>query len=103
MELIAGPQDIVIAFGRGRETRSARSRVATRRGCLTVAFEPIGAEWELVPAVADPLARQELIETAYHLLWELVHVFFEHRGLLAGRRRRVRRTTRVRRASCTPS
>jgi D-sedoheptulose 7-phosphate isomerase len=28
---------------------------------------------------------QELAETAYHVLWELVHVFFEHRGLLEGR------------------
>jgi D-sedoheptulose 7-phosphate isomerase len=26
----------------------------------------------------------------YHLLWELVHVFFEHRGLLAGRDARAR-------------
>jgi D-sedoheptulose 7-phosphate isomerase len=29
--------------------------------------------------------RQELIETLYHVLWELVHVFFDHRGLLDGR------------------
>jgi D-sedoheptulose 7-phosphate isomerase len=27
---------------------------------------------------------QEVVETLYHLLWELVHVFFEHRGLLSG-------------------
>jgi D-sedoheptulose 7-phosphate isomerase len=25
------------------------------------------------------------VETLYHVLWELVHVFFEHRGLLEGR------------------
>ncbi len=25
------------------------------------------------------------METLYHVLWELVHVFFEHRGLLSGR------------------
>jgi D-sedoheptulose 7-phosphate isomerase len=31
----------------------------------------------------DPLVAQEVIETAYHELWELVHVFFEHEGLLA--------------------
>ena len=30
----------------------------------------------------DPFVRQELIETLYHVLWELVHVFFDHRGLL---------------------
>ena len=33
----------------------------------------------------DPFVRQELVETAYHVLWELVHVFFEHRGLLSRR------------------
>ena len=32
--------------------------------------------------------RQELAETLYHVLWELVHVFFEHRGLLEGRQQR---------------
>ena len=32
--------------------------------------------------------RQELVETLYHLLWELVHVFFDHRGLLEGRTER---------------
>ena len=29
--------------------------------------------------------RQELTETLYHVLWEHVHVFFDHRGLLKGR------------------
>ena len=33
----------------------------------------------------DPDIRQELVETLYHVLWELVHVFFDHRGLLQGR------------------
>jgi D-sedoheptulose 7-phosphate isomerase len=30
----------------------------------------------------DPEIVQEVQETAYHVLWELVHVFFEHPGLL---------------------
>jgi D-sedoheptulose 7-phosphate isomerase len=30
----------------------------------------------------DPLVVQEVQETTYHVLWELVHVFFEHPGLL---------------------
>src|SRR5581483_12487829 len=58
---------------------------ARERGCLTLAFSALGAEWELEPPSADPFVRQELVETAYHVLWELVHVFFEHRGLLEGR------------------
>src|SRR5262249_52966384 len=49
-----------------------------RRGCLTIAFESVGAEVELVPVSGDPFVRQECIETLYHVLWELVHVFFEH-------------------------
>jgi D-sedoheptulose 7-phosphate isomerase len=31
------------------------------------------------PPTSDPFIRQELIETLYHVLWELVHVFLEHR------------------------
>lgn len=33
-------------------------------------------------APGDPLHAQEIQETLYHVLWELVHVFFEHEGLL---------------------
>jgi D-sedoheptulose 7-phosphate isomerase len=86
--LVAEPTDIVIAFGadEDRDGGTAAAVAAAReRGCLTVAFAPAGAEWELEPAIEDPFVRQELIETLYHVLWELVHVFFEHRGLLGGR------------------
>jgi D-sedoheptulose 7-phosphate isomerase len=31
----------------------------------------------------DPLTVQETHETLYHVLWELVHIFFEHEGLLS--------------------
>ena len=79
----------MVAFGEpGEEALADAVRVAGARGSLTVAFAPLGAEWELDPPTADPLIRQELVETAYHVLWELVHVFFEHRGLLQGRTER---------------
>jgi D-sedoheptulose 7-phosphate isomerase len=87
--LLAAPEDIAIAFGDGEAERAAM-RAARERGCLTLAFARVGAEWELVPPVDDPFVAQELVETAYHVLWELVHVFFEHRGLLAGRQERAR-------------
>ena len=82
LELLAGPRDAVVAFGEGvaRAVEAAR-----RRGCLTIAFAPCGAEWELEPPAGDPFVAQELVETLYHVLWELVHVFFDHRGLLEGR------------------
>jgi D-sedoheptulose 7-phosphate isomerase len=35
----------------------------------------------------DPFVVQEVHETLYHVLWELVHVFFEHKGLLQDRPR----------------
>jgi D-sedoheptulose 7-phosphate isomerase len=87
VELVALPDDIAIAFGTdedGGEGARALS-LARERGCLTIAFGPAGAEWQLEPPTSDPYIRQELIETLYHVLWELVHVFFEHRGLLEGR------------------
>ena len=86
----ASPGDMVVAFGAGeRAGEEVRGAVAAARqlGCLTVAFEAAGAEWELEPPSADPLIRQELTETLYHVLWELVHVFFDHRGLLGERDR----------------
>jgi D-sedoheptulose 7-phosphate isomerase len=58
---LAEPGDIVFAFGAGGLTVTAGDR-----------------EWRFVPDVADPLVAQELLETTYHLVWELVHVFFEH-------------------------
>jgi D-sedoheptulose 7-phosphate isomerase len=84
--LVTEADDIAIAFEAGdRETARALA-VARERGALTVAFEPAAeAEWELPAPRGDPFVAQELVETAYHVLWELVHVFFEHRGLLEGR------------------
>jgi D-sedoheptulose 7-phosphate isomerase len=87
LALTAEPADIVIAFGEPDDDPALLHAVAAarRRGCLTIAFAPLGAEWELEPPSSDPFVRQELAETTYHVLWELVHVFFEHRGLLEGR------------------
>jgi D-sedoheptulose 7-phosphate isomerase len=92
VRLLAEPQDIALAFGAHAQTAGA-VRWARERGCLTLATSHVGAEWELVPERLpglddDPFVAQELVETLYHVLWELVHVFFEHRGLLAGRSER---------------
>src|SRR5919202_29194 len=50
-----------------------------------VSFEPLRFalgrdEWLFEPPTDDPFVRQELCETLYHVVWELVHVFFEHLG-----------------------
>ena len=87
LALLARADDIAIAFGADEDGGEAAAavRLARARGCLTLSFSPAGAEWEFEPPVADRFIRQELVETLYHVLWELVHVFFEHRGLLSGR------------------
>ncbi len=85
VSLIAGPDDVAMGFGADCDDAIAAAR---RQGCLTIAFARSGAEWEFEPPTADPYIGQELVETLYHVLWELVHVFFEHRGLLDGRTER---------------
>jgi D-sedoheptulose 7-phosphate isomerase len=87
LDLLSEPADIVVAFGEPDDGPALGEALALARarGCLTIAFAPLGAEWELEPPSDDPFVRQEVVETAYHVLWELVHVFFEHRGLLEGR------------------
>ncbi len=87
LELVARADDIVIAFGTDEDGGEAARAVARARdrGCLTIAFSGCPAEYVLEPPTGDPYVRQELVETLYHVLWELVHVFFEHRGLLVGR------------------
>ena len=59
LELLAGPDDMVIAFDAEPPETPA----------LVI---------ELDPPEDDRFIRQELVETAYHVLWELVHVFLEH-------------------------
>jgi D-sedoheptulose 7-phosphate isomerase len=73
LALVAEPHDIVMAFD---------DVGPPPEGCLTIGFP--GGEWAFDPPSEDPFVRQEIVETLYHLLWELVHVFFEHRGLLSG-------------------
>ncbi len=88
--LLARPDDIVLAFGDDADAPALTAALAAARACgaLTVAFAPLGAHWVIEPPSADPYVRQELIETVYHIVWELSHVFFEHRGLLQGRSER---------------
>ena len=84
VRLLVEPDDMAIAFG----DAAAAIEAARGLGCLTIAFERMGAEWEFEPPSEDASIRQELGETLYHVLWELVHVFFDHRGLLEGREAR---------------
>ena len=86
VDAVVEAADIAIAFQADDDETHEALEWAGERGCLTIAFaDQSGAAWEFVPPADDPFVDQELVETLYHVLWELVHVFFEHRGLLEGR------------------
>ena len=82
--LVVEADDIAIAFGEGPEVAAAVG-VCAGRGALSIAFADVGAEWAFALPGEDPFVAQEIAETTYHVLWELVHVFLEQRGLLEGR------------------
>ncbi len=80
LAMLAEPDDMVMAF----DGSCGWDRDETRPAYLTIGYGSGGAEWEFDTCCEDPFVAQELIETHYHLLWELVHVFFEHRGRQGG-------------------
>jgi D-sedoheptulose 7-phosphate isomerase len=86
---LARPDDIALAISHGRPDEATHEFLgeARRRGLLAIAMTGAGAavaeaEHSFAVRSADPVTVQEAQETAYHVLWELVHVFFEHPGLL---------------------
>jgi D-sedoheptulose 7-phosphate isomerase len=86
---LARPDDIALAISHGRPDEATREFLgeARRRGLLAIAMTGAGAavadaEYSFAVRSADPVIVQEAQETSYHVLWELVHVFFEHPGLL---------------------
>jgi D-sedoheptulose 7-phosphate isomerase len=85
VEAVAEPDDIAIAYELSDAETAAALESARELGCLTIGFAPGPAEWRFEPPTSEPYVAQELVETLYHVLWELVHVFFDHRGLLSGR------------------
>lgn len=85
VDLLLEPSDILMAFGEGSAALCEAVRLGRERGALTVAFADLGAEWQFPSPDDDAFVRQELVETLYHVIWELVHVFFEHGGLLGER------------------
>ncbi|RDI75848.1 SIS domain [Gaiella occulta] len=86
---LARASDIALGIVHGGEDPAVTSFLedATRQGLQTIALVGPGSavradELFVVPS-EDPRVVQEVQETVYHVLWELVHVFFEQPGLLA--------------------
>ncbi len=82
---LARPGDIALGLVHGGRDPEVEELLA-RPGLLTIALtgpDRIDADFSFAVESDDRQIVQEVQETAYHVLWELVHVFFEHPGLLA--------------------
>jgi D-sedoheptulose 7-phosphate isomerase len=90
---LADPADIALGMSADGNTASvlAGLEAARERGLLTIALAggdggqiaaSKAADHVLLTPSADARVVKELQVTAYHVLWELVHVFFEQPGVL---------------------
>jgi D-sedoheptulose 7-phosphate isomerase len=92
LRVLAQPQDIALGFSPdGRCANVVAALVeAQRLGLLTLGLaggdggqmSQSELDFSFIVPAHDPLVIQETHETLYHILWELVHIFFEHEGLL---------------------
>jgi D-sedoheptulose 7-phosphate isomerase len=73
--------DIVMGFAFPEKDAAVEAalRAARERGAMTFALSGESGEYAFDLPDADPFVCQEVFEVLYHMLWETVHVFFEHR------------------------
>lgn len=107
IKLLSRPNDIAMGFSPDGRCANVLGALREARGCglLTLglcgrsraleeedgrlaedgggAMARAGLDFCFTVPSDDPMVVQETHETLYHVLWELVHVFFEHEGLLA--------------------
>ncbi len=93
LRYLASPEDIAMGISvDGRDENVLRAiEEAKAMGLLTIVLAgsdggPLAAspavDYPLVASADDPMLVKEVHVTTYHILWELVHVFFEQPGLL---------------------
>lgn len=81
LPIILRPDDMIMGFAfPERDPDVERALIEARsRGAMTFALAGEGADYSFTLPDADPFVCQEVFEVMYHLLWETVHVYFEHR------------------------
>jgi D-sedoheptulose 7-phosphate isomerase len=81
LPILLRPDDIIMGFAfpeaDGPVERAVRA--ARERGALTFSLTGEAGEYSFAPPDGDPFVVQEVFEVLYHVLWETVHVYFEHR------------------------
>ena len=94
IQVLASPVDIALGISADGDSTSvlAGLRAASEMGLLTIALTggdggrlatSMAVDYLLTAATSDPCVVKEVHVTMYHILWELVHVFFEQPGVLA--------------------
>lgn len=88
LDVLGRAEDIALWIAAGEDEAGRRALAGARaRGMLTIALvrrasaslDDESAEFVFAVADDDPFVVQEVHETLYHVLWELVHVFLEER------------------------
>jgi len=81
LPVILRPEDMVMGFSfpDADDAVERTLSAARKRGALTFALTGESAEYSFAAPDADPFVCQEVFEVLYHVLWETVHVYFEHR------------------------
>ena len=81
LPVILRPEDMVMGFSfpSGDEMVERALRLARERGALTFALAGEAGGYPFAVPDEDAFVVQEVFEVLYHMLWETVHVYFEHR------------------------
>lgn len=92
LQVLARPRDIAMGFSTDGNCVNvvAALRLARDMGLLTLGLaggdggqlRQIELDFCFIVGSQDAMLIQETHETLYHVLWELVHIYFEHEGLL---------------------
>jgi D-sedoheptulose 7-phosphate isomerase len=81
LPVVLQPEDMVMGFAFPEKDAAVERAllVAQERGALTFALAGEVGDYTFDLPDEDPLVCQEVFEVLYHMLWETVHVYFEHR------------------------
>src|ERR687890_606427 len=81
LPVVLQPEDMVMgfAFPDAGESIERAVQAAREREALTFSLTGEVGEYSFASPDGDPFVVQEVFEVLYHVLWETVHVYFEHR------------------------